>query len=136
MNIPKTIFLIFLLLAAHQSSAQKEDNGITLPAEFETVIDGIETKIIFLRMVYNRDEALADAIIGFKNPETGEWIFFDVEQAPFDATGGFIESFPLRLQDEFKYNDTGFIRQVVEPFSGQGYMWKCRCKNALPRLPL
>ena len=126
------LFLCIHALAASAFSQQKDE--IVLPIEINTTPKGIEVKITILSIKLSEEGAYADMILAFKNPQTGEWIIFEAEDAQISLGHGLIYSFMLKLQERFKKYDIDFTKAFLEQKGKEGFIWKCHCDDIL--LPL
>jgi hypothetical protein len=107
---------------------------VILPIEIQTIIKGIETRIILLDLKITTKGAFGEVILKFKNPQTGEWIYFDAQDVPISPTHLLMDSFKLNLQKHTRGSDTEFTRPIIELKEDGVFLWKCRCDDILPPL--
>lgn len=120
------IIVFFFCIGTLDALCQAQNMG-ELPTEIDTVINGIETKFIFLDVViHSRDGSYAKMEIGFRNPVTKEWLWFDAPNVPFDVEKGFTHAFPLKIKKGFENKDMQFIYSIIETKGGT-YTWRCSC---------
>jgi hypothetical protein len=132
--LPRTI-TIFLCISIFGTSAfSQQQKSVILPIEIETVIKEIETKIILLDLRFTPKGAFCEVVLKFKNPQTGEWIYFDSKDVPISPTHLLMDSFQLQLQSESKDSSTEFIKPIIERNADGMFIWKCRCEDTLPPL--
>jgi hypothetical protein len=102
-----------------------------LPAETKMLIDGIEMKLILLR-IYGTPTggSFADLVIGFKNPETEEWSYFDSPRIPFQNQSmiKFFRSSPLNVIEKYRSHNLDFLDAILER-KGKEFLWKCECRE-------
>lgn len=127
------IFTIITVLATTQAYAQQKD--IYFPIEVDTLFQGIKTKLIVREIITTPRESFADVVIGFYNPVSDEWVFFDAPETPF-SRNGFVGSFKLRLINKLKGNppDLEFLGPIIKPDDEGTYRWRCECNEILKRI--
>jgi len=131
----KQTSILFLCISIFGTSAfSQQQKSVILPIEIETVIKEIETKIILLDLRFTPKGAFGEVILKFKNPQTGEWIYFDAKDVPISPTHILMDSFKLKLQNESKDSNTEFIKPIIERKEDGMFIWKCRCEDILPPL--
>jgi hypothetical protein len=130
----KKLILFHCILALAIPALSQEKDELTLPIEINTTVKGIEVKITLLNIKHSVEGAYADMILAFKNPQTGEWIYFDAQDAQISTDHGLIYSFMLKLRDGFKKSDTDFTKPIMEQKSDKAFIWNCHCDDIL--LPL
>lgn len=136
MNLTRP-FLIFLLLSLNISShAQTPENVIKLPYEMHFKIKGIKTKMILHEIYGGPNGAFIDLTIGFENPQTEQWIFFDAEKVRISNKSGIQAPFELKLFEEHERKDTNFIEEILKHHTGRSFLWKCDCEDSIPKLPI
>lgn len=118
----KQLIVIFLLCIGVSEAIGQNQNMKELPVEIDTVINGIDTKMIFLDVYLEPEKggAFVKIIIGFRNPETQEWLWLDATDVPFN-THGFTKSFNLKIRGEFEGHDTSFSKSIAEPAGSKNF---------------
>lgn len=123
----KQLIVVFLLCIGTSDVLGQIESIKDFPTEIDTVINGIEIKFIYLDVVINATNgAYAKMEIGFRNPVTKEWIWFDATNVPFDLSKGFTHAFPLKIKSGFENKDIQFIYSIIETKGGT-YTWRCSC---------
>jgi hypothetical protein len=137
MNTQRThFFLLLVTLITLHSQAQTPNSTITLPYEIQTEINNLKVKVTLRSIEGGPEGMFAEMTIGFKNPQTGEWIFFDAEKVPINKKDGFDDRFELKVRDDVRLHDIKFIREIIDLRSDGKYWWKCRCKDFISELQI
>lgn len=129
-------FLTVFILIALSSLAQTPDSVIKLPYGIQTEINNLKLKVILRSIEGGPEGMFGEMTIGFKNPQTGEWIFFDAEKVPINKKDGFDDRFELKVRDDVRLHDIKFIREIIDLRSDGKYWWKCRCKDFISELQI
>lgn len=130
------LLLLVTLLFTHPCLGQRDDAtfvDLQYAIKFET--NDINVEFVLLGIYGDPSGTYADAILRFKNPQTGEWIEFNVSGARY-SSNGFIGNFELILQEGIENEEVLFISDLLNHKGGRIYIWKRRCKCMPPEFAL
>lgn len=120
----KQLIVVFLFCILTLEVLGQTQTIMNLPVEIDTVINGIEAKFIYLDISFEtRKSSFAKMAIGFRDPVTQEWIWFDAANVPFRwGDGSFTHSFPLKIRWGFENRDVRFLYSIIETKDGTFYV--------------
>lgn len=127
----KHLLFIFITIITINAHAQTSAESGMLPIEIDTVINGIDAKMILLKVWHQSGKgSLINFNIGFQNPENKEWVWFNATDVPVDGEIGFTHSFPLILQPGSRLKNVSFLKSIAKDKGDNVFMWHCPCKQA------
>jgi hypothetical protein len=132
MKFRALFFTTFLTTAAFC----QQEPARSLPLEKDIIVQGIHVRLILLEIIGTPEGTFAKMIIGFKNPDSGEIIYFSIDKLPFNNQSAlrFPRSSPLKIQKNSKGLDIDFLKPIIDEDNGRFY-WKCSCQE-IERIPI
>jgi hypothetical protein len=124
--------LLLLLILTSTTALCQQEKILTLPIERDMIIDGIESKLIILKIKGSQVGAFTDIILGFKDPTTHEWIYFEAHNIPTyntDSEIEFLNNFFLRLKSDSERRIPNFLNSIIERTEDNSFQWKCGCQK-------
>lgn len=122
----RLIILLFLLNI--KAFCQPGETKI-LPAEIETTINGIEAKIIVVKILGSDQGVFATMILGFKNKSSNDWVYFDAPRVLLDPDSEGMGPFELQLMKDSEDKDLSFLNPFIEKTHGDVFHFKCVCQE-------